>query len=45
MKTVAMESTSNCWITLYDTTSAAGSDVFLVNARRRGQVHYRQAMD
>jgi transposase len=33
IKTVAMESTGNYWITLYDTLSAAGIDVFLVNAR------------
>jgi transposase len=33
IKTVAMESTGNYWITLYDTLSAAGMDVFLVNAR------------
>lgn len=33
IKTVAMESTSNYWITLYDTLSAAGIEVFLVNAR------------
>ncbi len=33
IKTVAMESTSNYWITLYDTLCAADIDVFLVNAR------------
>ena len=31
--TVAMESTGNYWITLYDTLTAAGIDVYLVNAR------------
>jgi transposase len=33
IKTVAMESTSNYWITLYDVLVAAGLDVSLVNAR------------
>ena len=33
IKTVAMESTSNYWITLYDTLEAAGIEVYLVNAR------------
>jgi transposase len=33
IKTVAMESTSNYWIMLYDTLVAAGIDVYLVNAR------------
>jgi transposase len=31
--TAAIESTGNYWITLYDTLSASGIDVFLVNAR------------
>jgi transposase len=33
IKTVAMESTGNYWITLYDMLVAKGIDVFLVNAR------------
>lgn len=33
IKTVAMESTGNYWITLYDTLVEAGMDVYLVNAR------------
>ena len=33
VKTVAMESTANYWITLYDVLTAAGLDVYLVNAR------------
>ncbi len=33
IKTVAMESTGNYWITLYDVLTAAGIDVYLVNAR------------
>ncbi|MFV0534740.1 MAG: IS110 family transposase [Cumulibacter sp.] len=33
IKTVAMESTGNYWITLYDTLMAAGIEVYLVNAR------------
>jgi transposase len=33
IKTAAMESTGNYWITLYDTLTAAGIDVYLVNAR------------
>lgn len=33
IKTAAMESTGNYWITLYDTLVQAGIDVFLVNAR------------
>jgi transposase len=33
VKTVAMESTGNYWITLYDVLTAAGLDVYLVNAR------------
>jgi transposase len=32
IKTVAMESTGNYWITLFDTLSAAGMEVYLVNA-------------
>ena len=31
--TAAIESTGNYWITLYDTLTAAGIDVYLVNAR------------
>lgn len=33
IKTAAMESTGNYWITLYDVLTAAGIDVYLVNAR------------
>jgi transposase len=33
IKTVAMESTGNYWITLYDKLTAAGLEVYLVNAR------------
>jgi hypothetical protein len=33
VKTAAMESTGNYWITLYDVLTAAGIDVYLVNAR------------
>ena len=33
IKTVAMESTGNYWITLYDTLEAAGIEVYLVNAK------------
>ena len=33
IKTAAMESTGNYWITLYDTLVQAGIDVYLVNAR------------
>lgn len=33
IKTVAMESTGNYWITSYDVLEAAGIEVFLVNAR------------
>jgi transposase len=33
IKTVAMESTGNYWITLHDTLAKAGIDVYLVNAR------------
>jgi transposase len=33
IKTAAMESTGNYWITLYDVLVAAGIDVYLVNAR------------
>lgn len=33
IKTVAMESTGNYWITLYDVLTEAGIDVYLVNAR------------
>ncbi len=33
IKTVAMESTGNYWITLFDTLIASGIDVYLVNAR------------
>ena len=33
IKTVAMESTGNYWITLYDMLTIAGIDVYLVNAR------------
>lgn len=33
IKTVAMESTGNYWITLYDVLAEAGIDVYLVNAR------------
>ena len=33
IKTAAMESTGNYWITLYDTLVQAGIEVFLVNAR------------
>lgn len=33
IKTAAMESTGNYWITLYDTLTEAGLDVYLVNAR------------
>lgn len=33
IKTVAMESTGNYWITLYDTLAEAGVEVSLVNAR------------
>lgn len=33
IKTVAMESTGNYWITLYDALEAAGLEVYLVNAR------------
>ncbi len=35
IKTAAMESTGNYWITLYDTLIAAGIEVYLVNARQR----------
>ncbi len=33
IKTAAMESTGNYWITLYDVLTAAGIEVYLVNAR------------
>lgn len=33
IKTAAMESTGNYWITLYDVLTQAGIDVYLVNAR------------
>lgn len=33
IKTAAMESTGNYWITLYDVLTEAGIDVYLVNAR------------
>jgi len=33
IKTAAMESTGNYWITLFDVLTAAGIDVYLVNAR------------
>ena len=33
IKTAAMESTGNYWITLYDVLTAAGVEVYLVNAR------------
>jgi transposase len=33
IRTAALESTGNYWITLYDTLSLAGIDVYLVNAR------------
>lgn len=33
IRTAAMESTGNYWITLYDVLTAAGIEVYLVNAR------------
>jgi transposase len=42
IKTVAMESTGNYWITLYDTLVEAGLDIYLVNARHVKEVPGRK---
>jgi transposase len=45
IRTVAMESTGNYWITLYDMLTEAGMDVYLVNARHVKGVPGRKKTD
>lgn len=45
IKTAAMESTGNYWITLYDTLTEAGIDVYLANARHVKGVPGRKKTD